>query len=547
MRRKRLRAVVSVVALVLATHGGRTSAQQAVSGHLSLVWGDPASGGPAQLVAYLASSDGQKTRLRFESGSEPSWSELAPLQGHTVTAIGAMATAATSTEATLQTLRVDRAAAPAPGTAPAASSLEFGAITGAQPWVTLRCRFGDMPTVDRAITTSVFTGSAYPSIDLYWREASYDNINLTGSALANWVNLPQPRSFYVPTGGAANLSALADDCIAASDAQVNFSQFVGINMLFNDALDCCLWGGGMWFNLDGTGQVWRTTWIGLPQDNYYALFAGLAHETGHGFGLPHSSGPYSQTYDSRWDIMSNAWIRWDSAIGMYSPQGTIAYHKNLGGWIPSGRKFVPPMNSQTTISIERLAVPISSSNYLMAQIPIGGSATDYYTVEFRDRVGQDAWVPATCVVIHKVNTSGGGSHARVVDPDSNGNPNDAAAIWQAGETFTDSVAGISIRIDSLNATSATVTIAVGAPVGQSIIGTFSGLGLARYDPGPGWRSLHPVVPEDVVVADVDANGIEDLVVDFGSAYGLWIFKNNATWALIHGASPTRLATGDLDG
>jgi hypothetical protein len=358
--------------------------------------------------------------------------------------------------------------------------------------------------------------------------------------------LPQPRSYYI--GSSANLSALANDCTAASDSQVNFGPFVGINMLFNQALDCCLWGGGMSFTLDGTSKVWRTTWIGLPNDNYSGLYAGLAHETGHGFGFPHSSGPYSATYDSRWDVMSYAWVRYDSSIGMYNPEGTISYHKNLGGWIPGARKFVPTLNSSTTISIERLAVPISSSNYLMAQIPIAGSTTNFYSVEFRDLVGHDAWVPGKAVVLHKVTTGAGGSPARVVDPDNNSNPNDAAAMWVGGETFTDSPNGISVRVDSINATSATVTITLGTPSSDSLVVNFGGGGgLWMHNVGGAWAQVHSLAPEAVAAANLDGNGIDDLVIDFGPGGGVWLYRNKATWTQLHSLSPTRMAVGDLDG
>jgi hypothetical protein len=40
-------------------------------------------------------------------------------------------------------------------------------------------------------------GSSYPGMDHYWREVSYENINLAGSAVVGWYNLPQPRSYYV--------------------------------------------------------------------------------------------------------------------------------------------------------------------------------------------------------------------------------------------------------------------------------------------------------------------------------------------------------------
>lgn len=539
LRKTRARVVVAgVVGLLLTQLGSRPSAQQAVTGELNVVWGDPADGGAPQLVAYVASPQGDKTRLRFGSAFQPSFEALTALRGQIVSATGAAALALDSTEPVFDVVGLDRSPS-----APAA--LETAAITGPQPWVTLRCRFGDLPSVDRAINTSILTGSSYPSIDFYWRETSYNNITLTGSVVTNWVTLPQPRSYYI--GASANLSALATDCTAASDAQVNFTGFVGINMLFNDALDCCLWGGGMTLTLDGMTKVWRTTWVGLPEDNYNGLFAGLAHETGHGFGFPHSSGPYSATYDSRWDIMSYAWIRFDSSIGMYNPQGTIAYHKNLGGWIPAGRRFVPALNTQTTISLERLASPINSSNYLMAQIPIGGSATQFYTVELRDLVGHDAWLPGKAVILHRV-TVGTSSPARVVDPDGNGNPNDAAAMWLAGETFTDSAAGISVRVDSIGATSANVTITLGTPVGDSLVLNFgSGNGLWRYDGGSSWAQIHALSPESVVVANLDNNGIDDLIIDFGSGHGVWVLRNRTTWSQLHTLSPARVAAGDLDG
>ena len=65
----------------------------------------------------------------------------------------------------------------------------------------------------------------------------------------------------------------------------------------------------------------------------------FAHEMGHGFGFPHSSGPYAQTYDSNWDPMSNGHNnKVPSAFGP-TPVHTITHHKDLALWILACRKI----------------------------------------------------------------------------------------------------------------------------------------------------------------------------------------------------------------
>jgi hypothetical protein len=536
---------VLLVGLIVFVEYRSATAQSTLTGRLAFVWGDPTevSGSP-RLLLYLISDAGAATLLDFSTSVVPPYEEVLRMSGERVTARGVHAaslSAAGQPPFIVQDLDWIRPA-----------DMTVGPIKGPQPWVTLRCRFGDSPGVDRPINTNLLTGTSYPSLDEYWRETSFNNINVSGSVVNGWVTLPQPRSYYVyDRNGDGTVDAdharLAADCTTASDPTVNFTSFVGINMLFNQALDCCLWGGGWFLNLDGQAKVWRATWIGLPRDNYDFLFAGLAHETGHGFGLPHSSGPYGFTYDSRWDLMSSLW-RYVPAIGQWDPQGTISYHKDIAGWIPVNRRFIPTLGTTRTIAIERLAVPISSASYLMAQIPILGSSTEYYTVEMRQLVGHDVGVPGNAVVIHHVVTNRSGSPAWVVDPDNNGNPNDAGAMWMPGETFSDAPHGIFVTVNSLNATSATVTISVSgtASSGRELILDFgSSGGLWFYRWGAAWAQIHPSSPEGVVTGDIDGNGRDDLIIDFGSS-GVWVLLNNTSWLQLHPANPSQMAAGDLD-
>ncbi len=147
------------------------------------------------------------------------------------------------------------------------------------------------------------SGSAFARGEAYWREVSDNKINLAGSRTVGWYALPEARSGYISDFGRADLSKLAQHCSAAADADVDFPQHTNVNFVFDQNLDCCAWGGGLRLSLDGQTKVYGATW--MPPWGWRDQGV-LAHELGHSFGMPHSSGPYNQTYDSQWDGMSDA-------------------------------------------------------------------------------------------------------------------------------------------------------------------------------------------------------------------------------------------------
>ena len=47
--------------------------------------------------------------------------------------------------------------------------------------------------------------------------------------------------------------------------------------------------------------------------------------------------------------------------------------------------------------------------------------------------------------------------------------------------------------------------------------------------------------------DLDGNGASDLVIDFGTAYGVWVLSNWAFWAPLHPLTTDGISVGDLGG
>ncbi len=364
-------------------------------------------------------------------------------------------------------------------------------VSGTVRYINLLCKFSDVSTEPHAPAWYTnLLGMTSPGVGHYYRESSYQLVDMTGSTtVTGWLTLPQPKSYYTTSGNFPNTTRLLTDCLAAADAQVDYTQYWGVNLFLNADFNVGGVGSiGRWpRTLDGVSGQWGFTWI--PDNGAQAGV--LYHEIGHNFGFPHASNAVAMTgaspneYGNVWDVMGNGQGWTDPTYGWVSSH-TSMYHKDTAGWLAANRRFTYTGGTQA-VTLEQSA-QAGANNYLAAFIPIGGSSTHMLVVEARRKTGYDAGLPGNAVIIHEVDT-GRTVPAYVVDADNDNITSDAETQWVAGETYTSDY-GITITVNTATATGFTITIATqtGCPA-PAMTAPEQGATVAAPSASIGWASL----------------------------------------------------------
>ena len=429
----------ALLACLLAGMAGEARADGIVQGVLQLRWGDapPAPAGSAprapQFEAWLDAGPGRRYRLDVAQAKRAA-GDLYALSNrrvavsystHTPGATDGRSTpAAIGASAISAIVPADRIPQRARAIGKDGRVMAAAPVIGNTRWVTLMCKFADVSAEQkpRSYFQSQY-GDAPGQLGHYWSEVSHDAIDLQGSSAHGWYTLPRPRSAYVtPVDGRpkVDLSQLFADCTAQADAEVGFGGLQGVNLMFNAELDGSAWGGGACATLDGAHTCTRATWN--PPWSFNNL-APLAHEMGHGYGLPHSDNTDGDgdTYDNPWDLMSDAWrgAVADATYGLLPKHLNIHQRERLG-WVAAGRKRTLVADNVATHEIALDVAGLRDADGVQLLVlampaqpdPFG---TVIYTLEARRRHGvYESALAGDAVIIHRIEDGG---IARSVDTD----------------------------------------------------------------------------------------------------------------------------------
>ena len=211
--------------------------ERTITGALAAIWTDSLSGQPGALALYVVDDDGNLTELVVSQDRLATLGPLHRISGRRLTASGVLESDRNfAGRPVASRLRVDDMAFHSrPSLNPPIGLIPGG---GSQPYATLLCRYSDQPSRPAlAPIRQMFLGANPAGMDHYWREVSNGGINLSGSEVFGWYDLPSPKRTYITTTS-YQLVELLIDCVAAADADVDFGNFVGINVLVNSDLGC---------------------------------------------------------------------------------------------------------------------------------------------------------------------------------------------------------------------------------------------------------------------------------------------------------------------
>ncbi len=308
------------------------------------------------------------------------------------------------------------------------------------------------PQVAAYTTSSTSSTSGYlKRMADYFTECSYGSLSLnttaytntgSGYALANTMGYYSASDYTNVTNG----TLFHDACLAA-----------GVTKGAYDALLVVHAGNGAESVSSPTNEIWSMftgpfsagadgftegETVPVTEAGVLSPFGVLCHEFGHQLGLVdlyNTSGVAHPSNIGMWDIMD---------YGCWADNGKNPTHQSA--WSKQLLKWISPV--QVSSSTPLTLVNYESTSNTVYRIPILGSSTEYFLLEFRKQITADNFLPGFGTVIYHVDDSIGtvslnnvnslSPHLRVslVEADNNSdiptNHGDPGDPWADGSLFT---------------------------------------------------------------------------------------------------------------
>ena len=366
------------------------------------------------------------------------------------------------------------------------------------------------PDVNYTVSVAQLRKTWFMTVPAYYRELSYGKLTIQGDVYG-WYKLPYPESHYgrhchgINDSDCSGLNQswqIAEDAASLAEKDVNFSHYDYFVFIHSGkGQETSHIKDDIWSVTYVDGVSIRTTSKPITRFNIvpeleeppYVPNGDWILEFAHNLGVPDlyntTAGPSNaRTILGPWELMDKG--SWNGDPPGSLPAHMTAWPKIQLGFISGSTLAIVNPGATSAFTVD--PTEVASRNLHAIKIPLANAtnASQYYLVEVRTQTGFDSALPKSGVLITFIDETLPVGSVRIVNRDP-GVPDLGDAVWDVGQTFTDSQHHIAIKVTGKSGDSYHITVNNNGP---------------RSSPSP-IRPLH-VNPQRVAVYGLSADSTQ---------------------------------------